>query len=124
MEVKFSNQYSITTTKYSVETYEHTSYDLLEDFLKWVEGDTYESEDELREVFEDHIKDNYDIVPNFQTSEVEVETWSMNFKLLNWHDIFPLISYLVVIPKELTCCDRAPKLANFCPTCSKSIIKN
>jgi len=123
MDVKYKNDYSVTTMKYTTETFTQSNKEILPEFVSWVGEDRYDDEDSLREALVEYITDYCDLVPENLPEEVEVENYSQNLELLNWEEIYPEISYLVVAPKEITCCDRAPYKANFCPTCGKPIVK-
>jgi hypothetical protein len=83
--------------------------------------DTYESEDDLKESFEEYIRNNMDLIPDFRNTsgDIEVDDYSIKFELTNWEEILPSLIHLVVIPPVLTCCDKAPKGSNYCPTCGK-----
>ncbi len=123
MEVKFKNDYSYSITKYSKDTFEGNLEDGIKQFIDWVMEDTFESEDDLKDTFEEYIRDNADLVPDFSNTpgDIELDDYSIKFEITNWEEIFPLLAYLVVSPPVLTCCDKAPKGSNFCPTCGKSL---
>jgi hypothetical protein len=122
MEVKFKNDYLVIITTYATETYEHTDDTILEDFINCVNGDRCNDEDCLRGAFEEYIRDYCDTVPVNIPSNKEIEDYCINFELKNWDEIYPIISYMVEAPKEVTCCDKAPFGANFCPACGNQLI--
>lgn len=123
METKFKNEYTVEIQKYSTETYEHFSEDGIEDFLAYFDGDTFDSDEELAEAFSEYIRDNEQICPE-PGENTNIDDYSTNFEITNWNDIFPLLKHMVEIPAPRTCCDDAPRHANFCPTCGKPIVKD
>lgn len=124
MKVEIENEYSVIINRYEIKTYNVGLEGVMDDYRECLNGDTLGSENALRDDFSEYIIDNSDILPDKYGPDEELDEYSIGLKILNWKEIFPLMSDLVVIPVPQTCCDKAPYEANFCPTCGKPITKD
>lgn len=123
MEVKIKNTYTVYVEKCEQRTFENIFDDVIYDYVEWLDEDTLPSEDALKEDFAEYIRDNCAIVPNFLGTDEELDEYSLELTILNWDEVFPKLSHLIVTPKPETCCDKAPCGANYCPTCGNKLIK-
>lgn len=119
MNVNIENDYTVLVSKYEDRTYTESLETVIEDY-KWSrEGDTFETDDHLREDFEDYVRDYFEL-PSCNGSE-EIEDYCTDFRIMNWEEILPELAYFIVPTPVKTCCDKAPKDSRYCNTCGNKL---
>jgi len=107
-----------------IKTFETRTYtkdlDILDYFREgYLEGD-FHSEKSLKETFEEFITyTSKDIIPHLGSNEEIEEVISV--QILNWDEIYPILSYLIVVPEvpeRNQCCKNYEKMKfYYCPLC-------
>lgn len=115
MEFRLKANYDIIIEERREDTFvqEIDEKDLIEYIAEY---GPYIREDELRDSINDYI-DGISYDPRLKNNE-EMSSYSPELTLLNMDQIVSRLSYLIVPD---SCCMKAPRYANYCPTCGKSL---
>jgi len=123
MEIKIKTKFTVTQI---VDRVHMQSFDIeiLDRFKTYISTNGYnpENEDELNEAFLDFLSwdENSLSKYNYQTNEELRDVDDV--EILNWEEIFPLISDLIL---SVNCCEMETNNGfKYCPECGKPIKHN
>jgi len=121
MKVQIENDYSVLTTKIEQRTYRDSLETILDYFKENIDGETFSSESNLLECFTDYVRDSFEL-PDLKHDE-EFEDYSIDLRILNWNEIFPELTYLIVPEEEKSCCSSFSQYYGYkyCPTCGERL---
>ena len=118
MNIKFKSDY---TALLSVNRSIENNIGITEQNIINFVGDAVpESKEDLLEILEEFIsEEHYDLLHQEEGSEFTIDEFNQNnFEILNADEVYENFKYLII---ETSCCDRASRHANYCPTCGKKL---
>jgi hypothetical protein len=123
MKIEIENYYSVEIQKWEDRVhYKSFGENILHEFRDWTFHITIPDEAELQMAFTEFLSENYDLVPEEVGDGESIDHYSTELNILNWDQILPLLNDLIVTPKEISCCEKAPYGSNYCPTCGTQLI--
>jgi len=94
MEIKIKADYRVLQTTIKDKGYENYANGLLDNFLYVYEGNTYTSEEELKSVVIDYLIDVADLPCDVDEEVFDLD--AITIGILNWEEIFPQLSHMLV----------------------------
>jgi hypothetical protein len=124
MNVEIENVYSVEVVTTEIRTLKDSLTKVLEHFKDAMKENesTFYNEEDLKDEFIDYILEDLILPTNDGKADIyeSIEEYSLEFRILNWEEVYAELSYLVV-PRETNCCADAPINANYCPTCGNRL---